>query len=78
MTEEEALAKLADKSWRMNHLYKIQTKGAKLVQYKRNLAQKDFSSQRSNRDILLKARQLGFTTECCLDLLDETLITPNT
>lgn len=78
-TEEElALAKLNNKPWRMNHLYKIQTKDSRLMKYKRNLAQLDFATQRTSRDIILKARQMGFTTECCLDLLDETLMHENT
>lgn len=78
MTEEEAIAKLKDKDWRMNHLYKIQTKDSRLVQYKRNLAQRDFARRKTKRNVLLKARQLGFTTECCISLLDDTLVTPNT
>jgi len=78
VTEEQALEKIRNKEWRMNHLYKIQTKDAKLIQFKRNLAQWDFARQRTKRDILLKARQLGFTTECTLNMLDETLTNANT
>lgn len=62
----------------MNHLYKIQTKDSRLVQFKRNLAQWDLDQQRSNRDMILKARQLGFTTECSINLLDETMTKPHT
>lgn len=78
MTEEEALAKLRDKNWRMNHLYKIKTKDQKLRQYKRNLAQEDYALHKTQKNIILKARQLGFSTECLIDMLDDTISTPNT
>lgn len=75
----EIKAKLQDKSWRMNHLYKIKTKDQKLIQFKQNAAQRDWSN---NRHILwrmiLKARQLGFSTEGLIDLLDETITHKNT
>lgn len=75
---EEALAKLQNKSWRMNHLYKIKTKNRTLVQFKRNLAQENYASRKSNKNIILKARQLGFSTEGLIDLLDDTITSPNT
>lgn len=79
MTELEiAMAKLKDKSWRMSHLYKIQTKDRRLITYKRKLAQKNYASCKASRNLILKARQLGFTTECLIDFLDDTIITPNT
>lgn len=62
----------------MNHLYKIKTKDQRLIQYKRNAAQSDFSKRRGQRAIILKARQLGFSTEGLIDLLDETVTHKNT
>lgn len=62
----------------MNHLYKIKTKNRKLVQYKRNLAQENYASRKGLRNIVLKARQLGFSTEGLIDLLDDTITVPNT
>lgn len=79
MTElDQALAKLRDKSWRMSHLYKIKTTDKRLITYKRNLAQKNYALRKSLRSMILKARQLGFSTEGLIDLLDETLNNFNT
>lgn len=75
---EDALAKLRDKSWRMNHLYKVKTKDKKLITYKRNLAQANYAARKALRNIILKARQLGFSTEGLVDLLDDTVSNPNT
>ncbi len=68
---------LTNKYWRMNHLYKIKTKAATLSTLKYNNAQDDYWTNQSKKDVILKARQLGFSTECLLDLLDETITTPN-
>lgn len=62
----------------MSHLYKIKTKDQKLVTFKRNLAQANYAVRKAFKNIILKARQLGFSTECLIDLLDETITTPNT
>lgn len=62
----------------MNHLYKIQTKDSKLVVYKRKLAQSNYAARKALRNLILKARQLGFTTECLIDFLDDTVTKPNT
>lgn len=82
MTQEEeieqAMKYLRDKSWRMSHLYKIQTKDRTLITYKRKMAQKNYAIRKGLKNLILKARQLGFTTECLLDFLDDTLFTPNT
>lgn len=70
--------KLADKLWRMNNLYYIQTKDKRLVPMPVNSAQQDYLSRRGNRNYILKARQLGFSTLGLIDLLDETIYHPNT
>lgn len=75
---EEALALLKDKSWRMSHLYKIQTKDRRLITYKRKLAQSNYALRKGLRNLILKARQLGFTTECLIDFFDDTITTRNT
>jgi hypothetical protein len=41
---------------------KIQDKNKKLIPFTWNAAQKDFNSRRTGRDLILKARQLGFST----------------
>jgi hypothetical protein len=55
--------RLADKEWRINHLYTIKDKETNKIQFKRNKAQDDFNKNRHTRNIILKSRQLGF----CLD-----------
>lgn len=73
----DAKAKLLDKDWRMSHLYKIKTRDRNLNTFKRNLAQSNYSSRKALWNLILKARQLGFSTECLIDDLDETITTPN-
>lgn len=43
-----------------------------------NAAQQDYISRRGNRNYILKARQLGFSTLGLIDLLDETIYSKNT
>lgn len=78
MKEEEAINKIKDKMWRLNHLYKIQTKDAKLVTFKMNRVQKMYFTMMDRRNIILKARQMGMTTFCSINMLDDTLTNPNT
>lgn len=75
---DNAMTKVRDKSWRMNHLYKIKTTEKTLITYKRNLAQTNYSVRKASWNIILKARQLGFSTECLIDLLDDTITGANT
>jgi hypothetical protein len=75
---DDAKAKLLDKEWRMSHLYKIRTKDKRLVTFKRNLMQQNYTGRRTFLNAILKARQLGFTTDALIDLFDETTVTPHT
>lgn len=70
---DEDYQKLADKNWRMNHLYKITNKDAQLIIFSPNQAQRHFQRNRCGRDIILKSRQLGFTTFASVDMLDDVL-----
>jgi len=78
ITEKEAIRLLSDKEWRMSHLYKIKTKDQRLVKYKWNLAQEDYNQNKVSMNIILKARQHGFTTDGLLDMLDRSISTKNT
>lgn len=69
--------RLADREWRLSHLYKIRDKEKKLVTFKPNNVQRDFEKKKHSRNIILKSRQLGFTTLEAIDMLDETLFTRN-
>jgi hypothetical protein len=66
-----------NKNQRINNLYKITNKKAELISFKLNKAQQDFLSKRDKRNIILKSRQLGFSTFAAVDSLDSILFTPN-
>lgn len=69
--------RLKNKQWRVNHLYKIRNKAGELVTFKRNRAQEHYNANLHTRNLVLKSRQLGFTTDEAIDSLDDTLFTPN-
>ncbi len=69
--------RLKDKGWRINHLYKIRNKEGELIVFKRNRAQQHYAENRWFRNLILKSRQLGFTTDEAIDSLDDVLFTPN-
>jgi len=75
---DQLLELLADKDWRINHLYHIVDKNGDLVVFKRNAAQADFAKNKWYRNIILKVRQLGITTDASIDHLDEAIFNPNT
>lgn len=69
---------LLDKRWRLNNLYRIIDKQGKIDTFKFNWAQEELYSKLHTCNIVLKARQLGISTFCCLYILDECLFKPNT
>lgn len=87
MTDQEAaqqdlLAKLKDPMWRLENLYKIIVKHGEddaglVMQFKPNRAQRRFLKRLHHRNIILKARQLGFTTLIAIAWLDHALFNPN-
>lgn len=75
-------ANMADPMWRLSNLYKIIIKGDSeetqlVIQFKPNRAQQRFISRLHHRNIILKARQLGFTTLIALVWLDHALFVAN-
>lgn len=48
-----------------------------MIKFKRNRAQEDYNAKKHTRNIILKSRQLGFTTDEAIDSLDDVLFTPN-
>jgi hypothetical protein len=66
-----------NKLWRLNNLYWIQDKTGKTVKLTLNDAQNRYISRRHGRDIILKARQHGFTTFIDLDGLDDVIFNKN-
>jgi hypothetical protein len=66
-----------DPRWRLNNLYTVVNKKGKAVPFRPNWAQQEFLDGIHTRNLILKARQLGFTTLCCIVYLDDCLFTPN-
>lgn len=74
----EKLKKLfSDKSWRLSNLYYIKDKNGNKVRFTPNYAQSRFLRSCHNRNIILKARQQGFTTLNCVSYLDDVLFNSN-
>jgi len=67
------LAKLKDKLWRLNNLYWITDKNGKPMRFRMTPEQLAYFEGMHTRNIILKARQLGFTTEVCIIQLDAAL-----
>ena len=64
---------LDKKLWRLENLYKIRDKKRKTVNLILNPLQKLYWNTKTNRDIILKARKIGFSTLCLIDDLDEAI-----
>lgn len=77
MINKELEQYLSNKEWRLSHLYFIVNKEAKLVRFKRNKAQQRFNLEKWVLNIILKIRQKGFTTDACIDGLDDCLFSSN-
>ncbi len=70
-------AKLADRQWRLNNLYKIQDKDGNEITFKLNAVQQELDDELHNRNIVLKSRQHGITTYACIRALDMALFRKN-
>jgi hypothetical protein len=69
----ELQEKFSSKLWRLENLYFIKDKNGKKIRFKLNHEQRTYFGLAHNRNINLKARQLGFTTLACIDSLDDVL-----
>ena len=78
MSEAELLKALKYQYFRLNTLYKIKNDDAKIIRFRLNPQQKVLYEGFHKRNIILKARQLGMTTFCCILALDKTLFNKNT
>lgn len=83
-TKEDMARCLADPMWRLcsGQMYRIMVKSADAkgdtdVPFKPNKAQRRFISRLWHRNIILKARQLGFTTLVAIMWLDHALFNEN-
>ncbi|MEQ9643533.1 MAG: terminase [Alphaproteobacteria bacterium] len=79
MTTAEALLRqrLGDRSWRLSNLYRIVDRQGRERVFKPNPAQRRLLADAHAMNVILKARQLGFTTLIQLLMLDACLFTSN-
>jgi hypothetical protein len=68
---------LDNRRWRLNNLYKILTDKSEVVDFKMNEPQTEFFGNLWYWNLILKARQLGFTTLIDLLMLDACLFNDN-
>lgn len=74
----ELISCLQDRYWRINNLYSIKTAKGIKIPFKLNWAQEDFFWNMHYFNLVLKARQLGFTTMLAIYFLDACLWNSNT
>jgi hypothetical protein len=60
----------SDRRWRLNNLYFITDKGGRRVKFTMNTAQQTLFEHMHTQNVILKARQRGFTTFIQLVMLD--------
>ncbi|WP_392565817.1 hypothetical protein RHO15_09645 [Utexia brackfieldae] len=69
----ELKEQLKNRFWRLNNLYYITNKAGKKTKFKMTPEQLEYFEGMHTRNLILKARQLGFTTEVCIIQLDAAL-----
>src|SRR3990167_8807600 len=69
--------RLAEQWWRLDNLYFVKNEKGEKVQFKLRWAQRFFLKHIWFLNIILKARQLGFTTVICIYFLDCILFSKN-
>lgn len=67
-----------DWRWRLNNLYRITDENGKIVPFRMNWAQEALFNEMHYLNVVLKARQLGFSTFIQLFLLDRCIFYPAT
>jgi hypothetical protein len=68
----------SDQRWRLNNLYWITDKEGKRVKFEMNWAQEELLDELHFLNLVLKARQLGFTTFIEIYMLDACVFFPDT
>ncbi len=76
-TERDFMRLASDKMWRLHNLYYITNEHGQKMLFQPREAQLRFLLARHGFDIILKARQLGFSTVVQLDMLDDCLFGKN-
>ena len=68
---------LSDPRWRLNNLYWITDKSGSRIQFQMNWAQESLMNELHFCNVILKARQLGFTTFIQIFMLDQCIFNSN-
>lgn len=76
-TYQQIKSKLGNRRWRLNNLYYIQDKDGKKIKFRMNTAQLALYNSMHYFNVILKARQLGFTTFIMIYFLDACLFNSN-
>lgn len=76
LTRAEEL--FSDRRWRLNNLYTIKNEAGHAIPFRLNLAQERLLADLWTLNLILKARQLGFTTLIQILMLDACLFNSNT
>jgi len=74
---KEDLTLLDSKEWRMNNLYRIVDKQGDSIKFRLNPVQREVLKGLHNRNLILKARQLGMSTFSVLYMLDSVIFNSN-
>ena len=73
-----SLEQINDPIWRLSNLYWITDKSGNVVLFQPTEIQLDLLQHLYLRNLILKARQLGFSTLIQLMILDQCIFVPNT
>lgn len=76
-TEQELIAGLEDPKWRLAHLYTIINKQKEEVIFRPNAAQQMLLGNLHTRNVILKARKMGFSSCIQILMLDTAAFSPN-
>lgn len=75
---QAAKAQLADREYRLDHLYWIKGEDGIAMPFRRNEAQLYYSAREWFRDTILKSRKIGFSTFIGIEMLDKCMFASNT
>jgi hypothetical protein len=74
---EDIKRKVADRNWRLSNLYWITDRDGRKIKFSPNWAQQRLMEEWHYRNIILKSRQIGFTTFIQIVMLDICLFNSN-
>lgn len=73
-----AFKQLRSRQWRIDNLYWIKDKDSNELPFRRKAAQRAFAKEIWFRNAIVKARQMGFSTDIAVQMTDDLVFRPNT